>query len=119
MNIGRTVFSQLIEVPKQRITSMRSDYLFVNSRVQIAVQHKLDQRTGCSIKQQTKSASRRFSSPRQAWLSKTTVFSLTVNPGRRKLTNERKFTTYERDQESGLDYALNRFYGSSRVGFGL
>jgi RHS repeat-associated protein len=28
-------------------------------------------------------------------------------------TNEKKFTTYQRDQESGLDYAMDRYYGNS------
>ncbi len=28
-------------------------------------------------------------------------------------TNDKKFTTYQRDQESGLDYAMARFYGNN------
>src|SRR5439155_11038036 len=32
-------------------------------------------------------------------------------------TNDKKFTTYQRDQESGLDYAMNRFYGNNNGRF--
>jgi RHS repeat-associated protein len=32
-------------------------------------------------------------------------------------TNDKKFTTYQRDQESGLDYAMNRFYGNTNGRF--
>ena len=28
-------------------------------------------------------------------------------------TNDKKFTTYQRDQESGLDYAMNRYYANT------
>ena len=31
--------------------------------------------------------------------------------------NDKKFTTYQRDQESGLDYAMDRFYGNNTAGF--
>jgi RHS repeat-associated protein len=30
-----------------------------------------------------------------------------------KSVNDKKFTTYQRDQESGLDYAMNRYYSNS------
>src|SRR6266704_1784902 len=32
-------------------------------------------------------------------------------------TNDKKFTTYQRDQESGLDYAVDRFYGNTNGRF--
>src|SRR5437016_8381908 len=38
----------------------------------------------------------------EAWLAESTPS-----------TNDKKFTTYQRDQESGLDYAMNRYYGNS------
>jgi len=28
-------------------------------------------------------------------------------------TNDKKFTTYQWDSESGLDYAMNRYYGNT------
>ena len=38
----------------------------------------------------------------EAWLAESTPS-----------TNDKKFTTYQRDAESGLDYAMNRYYGNT------
>ena len=38
----------------------------------------------------------------EAWLAESTPS-----------TNDKKFTTYQRDNESGLDYAMNRYYGNT------
>jgi len=38
----------------------------------------------------------------EAWLTESTPS-----------TNDKKFTTYQRDQESGLDYAMNRYYANT------
>ncbi|PYS43946.1 MAG: hypothetical protein DMG13_34660, partial [Acidobacteria bacterium] len=32
-------------------------------------------------------------------------------------TNDKKFTTYQRDAESGLDYAMNRYYANANRRF--
>ena len=42
----------------------------------------------------------------EAWLAESTPS-----------TNDKKFTTYQRDPESGLDYAMNRYYASVSARF--
>jgi RHS repeat-associated protein len=45
--------------------------------------------------------------------NRTLPYGETWIPENTPSTNDKKFTTYQRDSESGLDYAMNRYYGNT------